>query len=378
MQGNSKMLMYKAVLEREAQFDGRFFAGVKTTKIYCLPSCKAKKPKLENLVFFQTREEAEGCGFRSCKICFPALPVGKWVDQGHSVSLFVTKDFNFDECLKFLSRSSNECLHYIEKNQIYKTIRVNNRYILLRISKGAVNSINIEFLNACQHKPTRIAAAEFVCEWLDLFSDLTSLYELAEKDVILNNLVHGYKGLRLIGIPDLFEALTWAIIGQQINLSFAYTLKKRFVTRFGDKLVYANKEYWIFPEAEQIAALTVNDLIDVGLTRRKSGYILELSNEIKLGSISKKDLSKHNGFETAYKKLSALRGVGDWTANYVLMKCLRYPSAFPIGDAGLQNAIKQQLKLNQKPTTEEILKLSSGWKGWEAYATFYLWRSLIP
>jgi DNA-3-methyladenine glycosylase II len=71
-----------------------------------------------------------------------------------------------------------------------------------------------------------------------------------------------------------------------------------------------------------------------------------------------------------------IRGIGPWTANYVLMRCLRFPSAFPIDDVGLQNAIKHPLGRDKKPTKDEIMKFAGNWTNWESYATFYLWRFL--
>ncbi|HET6979911.1 MAG TPA: Ada metal-binding domain-containing protein [Pyrinomonadaceae bacterium] len=369
------MLTYEAFIERDSHFDGKIFVGVKTTKIYCLPSCRAKKPKPENVLFFQTKDEAVRSGFRSCKVCFPSLPVGRWFDEGHTVWLQIPDNFSFEECLKFLSRSSNECLHHIEDNQIWKAITVHDRCLLLRIRKVA-DSIALEFLKPCTHKPTRLAAAEFVSEWFDLFSDITAFYEMAERDIVLRKLARDYEGLRLIGTPDLFEALTWAIIGPRINPFYGYTLKRNFVTRFGNKIVHGDREYWSFPEAKQIAGVSVTELIRAGLTRRKSEYIIHLSSEFLTGSISKNGLLKKD-FAASYETLSKLPGVG-CRANYVMMRCLRYPSALPNTDVDLRNALKQQLKLKEEPTINYTREVFSRWKGVEAYATFYLWRSLIP
>jgi len=68
--------------------------------------------------------------------------------------------------------------------------------------------------------------------------------------------------------------------------------------------------------------------------------------------------------------------VGNWTANYALMRTFRYPNAFPLEDAGLHNAIRNQLKLKSKPSLEKVKRLFKKYKGWEAYATLYLWKSL--
>jgi DNA-3-methyladenine glycosylase II len=76
------------------------------------------------------------------------------------------------------------------------------------------------------------------------------------------------------------------------------------------------------------------------------------------------------------KSLVAIRGIGPWTANYVMMRCLRILSAFPIGDVGLHLALKHLSGSAEKPPLDEIRRLATPWAGWEAYATFYLWRCL--
>ncbi|THG91921.1 hypothetical protein AJ85_00740 [Alkalihalobacillus alcalophilus ATCC 27647 = CGMCC 1.3604] len=74
----------------------------------------------------------------------------------------------------------------------------------------------------------------------------------------------------IIGIPDLFEALTWAIIGQQINLTFAYTLKKRFVEHFGESLTFEGDNFWVFPSPEKIISIKVDELRDLQLVVKVS------------------------------------------------------------------------------------------------------------
>lgn len=87
-------------------------------------------------------------------------------------------------------------------------------------------------------------------------------------------------------------------------------------------------------------------------------------------------LWQQEDYEAMKKRLMDIRGIGAWTADYVLMKCLQQPTAFPIADVGLHNALKIQLALERKPTIEELKNYAEHWQGWQAYATFYLWRSL--
>ena len=214
---------------------------------------------------------------------------------------------------------------------------------------------------------------EFLGNWFDLNQNLSSFYGTVSEDSLLQPLVERYYGLRMIGIPDLFEALTWAIMGQQINLTFAYTLKKRLVENFGKKLVLHQNEYWAYPSPEIIADLQVDDLRNLQFTTRKAEYVIGIAKEIVEGRLSKEILRSS---EDPAKHLISLRGIGPWTADYVLMKCLLKTDAFPVADVGLQNAVMKQLKWQQKPTIKELKNQAQNWSGWEAYATFYLWRSL--
>lgn len=97
------------------------FIGVKTTGIYCLPSCPARAPLPQNTVYFATAAQAEHSGFRPCKRCFPDFPYGKWVDAGASVLLKPPKEFDFSQCLKFLTRSPLEPCHAVEDISVTKS-----------------------------------------------------------------------------------------------------------------------------------------------------------------------------------------------------------------------------------------------------------------
>ncbi|MCK6618968.1 MAG: DNA-3-methyladenine glycosylase 2 family protein [Calditrichaceae bacterium] len=287
-------------------------------------------------------------------------------------------EFSFAECLRFLNRSPRECLHYAADGELFKPLKVGNAAVLLRVRQNGAGGLAIDFPQGAAGETFRAAAANYICEWLDLERDLKPFYAIANNDSLLEKLARQYYGLRLIGIPDLFEALGWAVIGQQINLQFAYTLKKRLVEAFGEKVVHREREYWLFPAPAVVARLKPEDLLGMQFSRRKAEYLIGIARLLAGGEISReKILGQSGGIENMRRRLQQIRGVGEWTADYVLMKCFRVPSAFPIGDAGLHNALKIQLGLSRKPSLAEIKALARGWKGWEAYATFYLWRSLL-
>ncbi|WP_433750767.1 DNA-3-methyladenine glycosylase family protein [Falsibacillus pallidus] len=287
----------------------------------------------------------------------------------------VPPDFNYEECLVFLGRSDSEVLHVIEGNVIFKAFEWNKELYLMEISWNghSLEAVIVEGKvsdDVCQY------INDYIIEWFDLERDLDRFYDLMQSDPILQTISGRYDGLRIIGIPDLFEALTWAVMGQQISLKFAYTLKKRFVESFGQKVIYKGRHYWTYPSIQTIAILDLEPLRALQFTSRKAEYIIGIAKHIQQGNLSKKKLLCLRDFDRMHLELTKIRGVGAWTADYVLMKCLLQPEAFPITDAGLHNAIKNITNMHRKPELAEIKSWSKNWEGWQAYAVFYLWRSL--
>lgn len=295
-----------------------------------------------------------------------------------AITIPVPTEFCFDQAIDYLSRSADECLYHIDNKKIYKLLNVKEKNILMEISSIERGNLLISFVSneIPSDDVIQSAAVNYVREWFDLDTDLASFYALAKQDQLLEQVVQRFYGLRNIGIPDLFEALCWGIIGQQIQLSFAYKLKRRFVETFGESIQWNNQTHWIFPSPQKVAELAITDLTELQMTKRKAEYLIGIAQLIATGTLSKQSLLGLKDDKLVEKKLVSIRGIGPWTANYVLMRCLQAKTAFPIDDVGLQNAIKHALGSEEKPTKAEIQQLASKWTGWEAYATFYLWRTL--
>jgi DNA-3-methyladenine glycosylase II len=366
---------YEIISGENKQYDGLFLTGVKTTGIYCLPSCSAKTPKRENVEFFNQAIEAEAAGYRPCKRCFPNVFGVHWKDGKKDIEIFPPEEFSFNECLVYLNRSETECLHKVKNGELYKSVKIEDWDVLLKIQAEGSN-LRVFFLNGIPPKWVRAQAAKYVWDLFDFQTDLASFYEMAENDDILKKLVHRYKGLRIVKIHDLFECLCWAVIGQQINLKFAYILKKRLVEQYGEKLIFEGKEYFLFPKPEVISCLQVEDLKQLQFTTRKAEYLIGIAQLLAEGTLRKEELALETDYEIVKRKLVSIRGIGNWTADYTIMKCFNLNNAFPIADVGIHNALKGILGRDNKPSIPEIQNLIEGWRGWEAYAAFYIWRWL--
>jgi DNA-3-methyladenine glycosylase II len=283
--------------------------------------------------------------------------------------------FSFKECLKFLGRSENECLFAIENEKIRKLFVFEKTHLIVEFGLENDKSIKLSFLNNTPSDFQILAIQNYIENWLNLSFDLQPFYDIAKHDELLSPLIKKHFGLKLIGIPDFYEAICWAIIGQQINLNFAYTVKKNLVEEYGTRFEFEGKTYYQFPSPEKVLSISNEAFFKLKFSRQKVAYIRAISKNLA-DQFFDAGLLKTLDYETAKSKLLNLHGVGNWTADYVLMKTFRFLQAFPIQDAGLQNALKKALKLQKKPNLQTILQLSKPWKGFEAYATFYLWRSL--
>jgi DNA-3-methyladenine glycosylase II len=290
------------------------------------------------------------------------------------IYLPVPEEFSYEMNYQFLERSPRELLHRIEKNAVVKLLKIGEEKVLFRVKPGDQKVI-IEFLNGEPTVSSKEFVKKYVIEWFDLETDLKPFYKLASTDKLLKDLILKYFGYRIMGQPDLFESIVWAVLGQQINLQFAYTLKQRFVEQFGERLFYQEQSYFLFPEAKLVSELGHEHLLPLQFSRQKSQYTVTIAQAFASGEISKEKLQGLHLIE-AKELLMKIKGVGNWTANYALMKTFRYPDAFPLEDAGVHNAIKNLKKMDRKPTLDEVKKLFKKYKGWEAYATLYLWKSL--
>jgi len=283
-------------------------------------------------------------------------------------------EFSYELALTFLKRSPRELLHKVTDDRIEKAIRINGAVIIFSIRYDK-DELLVEFLNTKVTVAQATEVVKYIREWLDLDTDLKPFYAMCQKDKLLKGLVKNFYGYRIVGQPDLFESIVWAVLGQQINVQFAYTLKQKFVERYGEALTLKEETYYLFPAAAVVAQLTEAQLLALQFSRQKAVYIINIAKAFAEGVVSKEKLVGLS-LKQAKDLLMEIKGIGNWTANYALMKTFRHTDAFPLEDAGIHNAIKNLKKLTKKPSIEEVKRVYKKYKGWEAYATLYLWKSL--
>ena len=291
------------------------------------------------------------------------------------IKLPIPNHFSFDETLSFLDRGFDECLYNVTDTAVSRLINLSDGKAIIKIYQNE-EYLEIELQKSNISKYNLQEVKEYVTEWFDLNRNIEPFYKLLKNHPLLSDLSIEYSGSRIISIPDLFEAICWAIIGQQINLSFAYKLKRLLVDKYGEKEIINNRIYLTFPTPENLVKANRNDLITMKFSRQKIDYLMNISNAFVDNQISKEILLNCKSMEERIEKLTSIKGIGIWSANYVLMKSIRDMSCITYGDSGLNKAIHTIFKTGKKPAKNEIDDIFKDFKNWESYLNFYLWKSL--
>jgi DNA-3-methyladenine glycosylase II len=165
---------------------------------------------------------------------------------------------------------------------------------------------------------------------------------------------------------NYYQALVGEIIGQQLSVKAAATIRRRFVALFGGS----------FPEPAAILRKTVDELRAVGLSRPKGAYIRDLAGHILDGSVKFDHFNNLNNDEII-AELTAVKGVGEWTAHMFLMFCMGRLDVLANGDLGIRHGVKSLYGFDHLPSPDEVkaLAASKHWHPYETLACWYIWQS---
>ena len=204
-----------------------------------------------------------------------------------------------------------------------------------------------------------------VSRLFDLGADPARIAAHLGGDPRLAKLIAAHPGLRVPGAWDGFELVVRAVLGQQVSVKGATTLAGRIVTAWGapSKLAREGLTH-LFPTP---AVLASADLAKVGLPRARAETIRAVSIAMRDGALT---LGSSRSLEETVTHLTALPGIGLWTANYVAMRACGEPDAFPSGDLGLRKAYGHGI------TARALEERAEAWRPWRAYAAMHLWMSL--
>jgi DNA-3-methyladenine glycosylase II len=189
---------------------------------------------------------------------------------------------------------------------------------------------------------------------------------LLRRDPVLAALIrkHGECGLAKAQRSDHFSALVRAITGQQLSTKAAATIFGRLAALMPDGVTPA-----------AMSSLTDEQMRAVGMSRQKISYFRDLSDKASTRVVPLNALDAMSD-EEVIAALTAVKGIGRWSAEMFLMFRLHRPDVLPVDDLGIVNAVKNVYKLRKRPSAERIRKLGEAWRPYRSVASWYLWRSL--
>lgn len=284
-----------------------------------------------------------------------------------SVLLNYRPPFNWQGMLEFFKLRQLAGVEQVDENSYLRTFTLENSSGWFKVCK--VSEKNALKLTVVIDDISKLGELiKRVRRIFDLDADMTLIHSHLSTDSLLNPIIKQNTGIRLPGCWDIFEFSIRAILGQQVSVKAATTLAGRITAKYGTAL---NTEHptlkLCFPSHQQLKNA---DFSQMGLTQSR----IDTLNRWIAFFTKQPDLFTHyQSLETLEKQLTAIKGIGPWTVNYIAMRGLSDPNAFPASDLGV---IKALSATNQKLTPKQIVARAEKWQPWRAYATIYLWLSL--
>jgi DNA-3-methyladenine glycosylase II len=217
----------------------------------------------------------------------------------------------------------------------------------------------------------KTVTTSFLERLLGIRIDLTEFYRLAARDANLDLLAERFRGLKPPRFPTLFEALANGIACQQMSLTLGILLLNRLAEQSGVAVRSTSGSVHAFPRPEELANMEPSEFRKLGFSRQKGRYLIELSRTFLDGQFNSETFS-NLGNEAAVERLLELRGVGRWTAEYVLLRGLRRLDVYPGDDVGARNNLQRWLKLKKPLNYESVRRVLAKWQPYAGFIYFHL------
>ncbi|HEY2177986.1 MAG TPA: AlkA N-terminal domain-containing protein [Caulobacteraceae bacterium] len=284
---------------------------------------------------------------------------------GITLSLGYRPPYDWDSLLRFLAARAIPGVEDIRDGVYRRTIEI----------AGAAGSVTVAHepqrrrLRATIHFPRLTALPRIIArlrQIFDLDADPEAIGAALSRDPRLAPLVAARPGLRVPGAWDGFELAVRAVLGQQITVAAATRLAGAIALRWGEPWEADGLER-LFPRPEALAASVIG-----GMPAARSAAISRLATSAAANPAL---FERGEDLEASIAALTALPGVGEWTAHYIAMRALREPDAFPAADIGLMRAMDDGAG---RPSPAALLARAQAWRPWRAYAALHLWMVPLP
>ena len=261
------------------------------------------------------------------------------------------------------------------ENGVYRRLlEVRGKLLLACVrSTGTVVAPTLELEVHGQHlEDADVARAAEVIAWnLGLYTPVDGFYSMAKGDPPMEGIVSTLYALHPTRTVTVFEALVLAIVAQQISTVVARIIRGSLIEAYGRSMTIDGRKYFAFPDPAVLLGAGVEGLRGMKLSYRKAEYIAGICQAICDGSLKLEGLRDAQD-EEVVQRLTDLRGVGQWTAEWLLIRALSRPDAFPAGDLAVKRVISQLYFEGKTITEEEAETFSQRWSPYRSYAVLYM------
>ena len=283
--------------------------------------------------------------------------------------------FDFAATARFLRFTESEAVDTFKDGRYLRAFHFEDSLHLLKVeSRGTLSrpSLVVEIEDRSDANVDEMRMAERLTR--RIFStdhDLRKFRAQVVGDALMSKLEVAHRGLHIARWPTLFEALTISILSQQISTVVAMTLKRRMVERFGERLTMNDKTFFAFPRAEALTEASTDELRALGLSTSKAVSIIEMARHVVDGALEEEKIEREDN-EALIARLSSLRGIGRWTAEWALMLHFGRTDVFPAGDLALRAFVVKYYNNGREMAEREVRSLAAArWGNWASYAAVY-------
>ena len=285
-------------------------------------------------------------------------------DAAFTLQLAYRPPFDWNGLIAFLAARAIRGVEWVSDDVYHRTVQLgaHTGWVRVRHAPGR-HTLLVDITHTLM--PALPALLGRLRHLFDLSARPDMIRERLGADPRLGRLIAQNPGLRVPGAFDGFEMAVRAILGQQITVKGASTIAGRVASAFGDVIQTPFPQLVrLAPTPERLAAAGVEELAAHGIVQSRARCVVSLAGEVTSGRLM---LEPGANPDLTMAQLTSLPGVGPWTANYIAMRALRWPDAFPKEDV----ALRKQLGGVSASGAE---KMSQAWRPWRSYATMHLWR----
>jgi DNA-3-methyladenine glycosylase II len=274
------------------------------------------------------------------------------------------------DILAFHGRDAEGLAERVEPARIRKGVMLDGVPVLLDVRFGDDAAACTVHADGKLSARARQLVDDALLNILALRIDPAPFLKAVRKDALLGPLAKRQPGLRIVQSATIFEALTWAIIGQQINLTFAIALRRTFIAQAGRA---HSSGLWCYPEAADVARLAPEELTCRKFSRSKADTLLRLAQLVSRGELV---LERGGDLDATCAALLAVKGIGPWTVNYALLRGYGYADCSLHGDVAIRAALQHLLGEDSKPDMARTEALLAQYQPHRTMAAAHLWASL--